>query len=458
MGLHPKQKVALTSVLAAVLLTGLKLVVGLVTGSLGIMAEAAHSGLDLGAALMTYFAVRIGDKPPDKEHPYGHEKFESLSALMEVLLLLLTCGWIIYEAVHRLLSGQVEIEKNFIWIAIGVMLISIIVDIGRSRALAKAARKYKSQALEADALHFSSDIWSSAVVIIGLLCVRFGFPVADAISALFVAVWVLIVSMRLAKQTLNVLLDTAAHPGDVQTVQDIVSHTEGIIRVCGLRVRHAGPKMFIDMTVKVRRTLNLEQAHEVVDSAEAQVQGKFPKADIVMHIEPDITPDENILDKVRMEAAALNMPAHNISARQVDGKLNIQFDLELDKNLSFEEAHRLATILEDRISQIIPDCGEVTAHLEIQDPEVETGLNVTDHQDHLVRAIAWSAASVDSVIDCHKVVIHQIGDKLTATLHCHLDKGLSLGDVHTISSKIEQQVLADTPQIHDLIIHCEPIE
>jgi len=247
-----KRIVAATSVVAAVFLTVGKVIVGYLTGSLGILAEAAHSALDLAAAIITLFAVRVSDLPADESHPYGHGKVENLSALAETLLLLLTCAWVIYEALNRLFFVTVEVDPS-LW-AFLVMGFSIVIDFSRSRALARVAKKYKSQALEADALHFSTDIWSSAVVIVGLALVRFGqyrggdksfFERADAIAALIVAGIVIYVSLRLGRRAIDELLDRAPE-GLAEQVARSVGEINGIQRVSQTRVRDVGNRVFVD--------------------------------------------------------------------------------------------------------------------------------------------------------------------------------------------------------------------
>ncbi|MCX6923783.1 MAG: cation diffusion facilitator family transporter, partial [Verrucomicrobia bacterium] len=243
---HEKNSAALNSVLAAFLLTGLKVVVGLLSGSMGILAEAAHSGLDLAAAIVTCIAVRAASKPPDQDHAYGHGKVENLSALLETLLLLATCAWIVRESVIRLTSHHVQVDAS-IW-AFAVMGISIVVDFSRSRMLYRVAAKHRSQALEADALHFSTDIWSSAVVIVGLLGVRLAgwFPglgfllQADAVAALIVAGIVVVVSGRLGVRTIQALLDSSP-PGMDQKIKSAVMAMDGVFDCHAVRVRHSGP-------------------------------------------------------------------------------------------------------------------------------------------------------------------------------------------------------------------------
>lgn len=290
-----KNRAALTSVLAAVGLTLFKLIVGITTGSLGILAEAAHSALDLVAALVTLFAVRVSGKAPDSEHQFGHGKIENLSALFETFLLLVTCVWIIYEAVQRLFFKTVTVDIS-IW-AFLVMGVSIFIDVNRSRILYKAARDYNSQALEADALHFSTDIWSSSVVILGLLLAWIGkllegtSPVwknldkADSIAALGVAVIVIYVSMQLGVRTIQGLLDTAPK-GMNEKLENVIKSVPGIENVHSLRIRRSGPKLFIDVHVLVDGQMPLVKAHGLTEIIEKEVEQVAPDSDITTHVEP----------------------------------------------------------------------------------------------------------------------------------------------------------------------------
>lgn len=284
-----KRNVALSSVAGAVVLTGMKLAVGLMTGSLGILSEAAHSALDLVAAVVTLFAVRVSARPADREHTYGHGKVENLSALFETLLLLATCVWIVNEAVDRLFRRHVEVEAT-VW-AFAVMVISIVIDVSRSRALSRVAKKYDSQALEADALHFSTDIWSSSVVLIGLALVvvsqRTGLvwlQRADAVAALGVAVIVVWVSIQLGRRTIAELLDEIPR-GTRDEVQRAL-RLPGVTEVVRVRLRRSGPDSFADVTLRVERDTTLESGHAIADAAELAVQRLLPGADVMVHIEP----------------------------------------------------------------------------------------------------------------------------------------------------------------------------
>lgn len=291
-----KRWAAMSSVVAAVALTSLKIVVGLMTNSLGILSEAAHSGLDLVAAIVTLFAVRVSDKPADQEHPYGHGKVENLSALFETFLLLATCGWIIYEGIERLVRKHAAVDASF-W-AFAVIAFSMVIDFSRSRVLFRAARKYNSQALEADALHFSTDIWSSGVVILGLVGIRMAdvFPAhrgvlekADSVAALGVAAIVTFVCMRLGKRTLQGLLD-AAPAGLREKIKAEVEAVPGVMDCHKVRVRTSGPYLFVDAHVLVDGEQTLNEAHALTEVIEDTIRRLAPNADVTVHPEPSPRP------------------------------------------------------------------------------------------------------------------------------------------------------------------------
>lgn len=288
-----KRSAALNSVVAATGLTAFKIVVGVFTNSLGILAEAAHSALDLMAALMTFFAVRVADKPADHDHPFGHGKVENISALFETLLLLATSAWIIYEAVRRLTQPEVRVEVS-VWSFI-VMGTSIVIDVTRSRMLMSAAKKHNSQALEADALHFSTDIWSSSVVILGLILVLVGrsYPnlvfleKGDAIAALVVAVIVIFVSGELGFRSIQALLDAAPKTGERERIIRQVGKMKGIADVHAVRIRSSGAQWFVDMHVTMDGNISLAESHALTEKVERQVRKILPKSDVTVHVEPN---------------------------------------------------------------------------------------------------------------------------------------------------------------------------
>jgi cation diffusion facilitator family transporter len=365
-----KRRAASSSVWAAISLTIMKLVVGIMTGSLGILSEAAHSGLDLIAALVTYFAVRFSDRPPDSEHQYGHGKVENLSALIETLLLLLTCIWIFYEAIQRLFFETVEVEAT-IWSFV-VMVISVVVDINRSRMLYRVAKKYDSQALEADALHFSTDIWSSLTVIGGLILVWLSgilgsewawLVKADAVAALIVAVIVVYVSIELGKRAVAVLLDTAPS-GWVENIGTEVAKVSGVHTIGPIRVRQSGPSTFADLTVGVDRSVSLEEAHQIAEAVEKRVANLTSKSDVVVHVNPVQQMDESLPQTARAIANRFGLLTHNIHAHEVGGEYYLDLDIEVPSDLTLEEAHQRVSAYEDAIVEELPQIKEINTHIE----------------------------------------------------------------------------------------------
>jgi cation diffusion facilitator family transporter len=280
-----KKAVAASSVAAAVFLTGFKLVVGIMTGSLGIISEALHSALDLVAAGITWFAVRVSDRPADKDHHYGHGKIENLSALIETFLLLITCVWIIYEAINRLTTGETHIQVTA-WSYI-VVVSSIIIDISRARALKRVAKKHNSQALEADALHFSTDVWSSSVVLLGLICANFGIHSADSIAALGVALIVIYISFKLGRKAVNMLLDRV--PDEIyDKIRKLLDDFPEIEHYHDLKVRASGAEIFAEFNIHVKEDLSIRESHNISNKVERMIQAEIPRCNVHVHMEPEV--------------------------------------------------------------------------------------------------------------------------------------------------------------------------
>ena len=449
-----KQKAAISSVIAAIFLTLFKLIVGLTTGSLGILSEAAHSGLDLVAAALTYFAVKIADKPADREHTYGHGKFENLSALFETLLLIVTCGWIIYEAVNRIFFHEVHIEVNF-W-SFAVIVTAIIVDYSRSRILFKAAKKYNSQALEADALHFSTDILSSGVVIIGLIGAGFGFHKADAFAALVVSGIVLWISFRLGKRTIDMLTDRIPDVGLVDKVKEEVLKIDGVVNCRNIRIRQAGSKSFIDMVVDIKRTIPFEQAHQIMNVIEERIKKMMPNVDIVIHAEPIETDDETVIDKIRMILVHSGMSAHNIEVQKVKDRYFVDLHLECKEKQTLEEAHEIANQIEEAIKNKIENVERISIHIDEESDMIKETKIVNDRCEDMVQRIISIAKSHKGVVDCKDITVMEIDGKYKVTMNCLLDKSLTLSEAHEIATTIENQIYLDIKEVSKVIVHAEP--
>ncbi len=364
-----KQRVAFYSVLAAVLLTVFKLAVGLASNSLGVLAEAAHSGFDLVAAAITLWAVRMAAQPADPRHTYGHGKFENLSALVETSLLLITSVWIVTESIRRLFFAAEAIHVEASLAAFIVVIVSIVVDVSRSRALSRAARKHQSQALEADALHFSSDIWSSVVVLVGLFGILAGnrlgllwLKSADSVAALGVALIVVGVGFRVGRKAVEDLLD--AIPKHLQeSVVAATAAVPGVDDVKQVRLRKSGPEIFADVTLSVNRGTTLERSHQIADQAEMAVRSILPKADVVVHVEPVAPENEDLLTTIRVMAARHGLGAHGIRIYGDGQRQSLELHVELDESLSLEQAHRLASEFERELRSVCA-LERIVTHLE----------------------------------------------------------------------------------------------
>jgi cation diffusion facilitator family transporter len=460
---HEKKRAALSSVVAAVGLTGMKLVVGLVSGSLGILAEAAHSGLDLVAAVITLVAVSVSDRPADEAHPYGHGKIENFSALVETVLLFITCAWIVYEAVRRIFFREVHVEPS-LW-AFLVILVSIFVDISRSRMLMRAAKKHDSQALEADALHFSTDVWSSAVVLGGLALVLIGQKLmpgraaflgrADAVAALGVALIVLFVSYRLGKRTIDVLLDSAPD-GLKEKIVAAADEVEGVINPGQVRMRRSGARVFIDMTIEVDRNLSFERTHAIAEGVEAKIQALVPGADVVIHTDPRETERENLARRIRAIAERNQIPVHNISVHDDQGEIHVDLHLEVDDHLLLHQAHELASHVEQDLRADIPAIARVNTHIESRGTGIGSGRDVTAEAGPLVEQVKRITDAIAGRACCHNILVRRQGDRVSVSLHCGFDRNLPVIEAHKLSTRIEEALKTEIPEIEQVLVHTEP--
>lgn len=455
-----KRAVAANSVLAALVITTLKIAVGVLTRSLGILSEAAHSALDLVAALVTLFSVRVADKPADADHQYGHGKVESFSAFIETGLLLLTCVWIVWEATKRLFFHSVEIEPSAA--AFVVMFLSIGVDAWRSRALGRMARKYDSQALEADALHFSTDIWSSAVVILGLVLVWAGRAYglswarqADTIAALFVAAVVVTVSWRLARRTMDALLD-AAPTGVRGQIIGLIETVDGVLEVGRVRIRKSGSRYFADVSVGLARNFTFQRSEQVADAVTARVRELLPEADVVVHSVPRASRAENIFDRIRAVATRNNFNVHDISVQDLAGQLHVEQHLELDELLSMKQAHDEVTRLETEMRVEIPEIATILTHIESEPATIETGEHIV-REPGLEERLRQAVKVFPDVMDVHDFQFKRIRDRLYLSCHCTLPDDMPLARVHDVQTALETRFKQEAPELFRVLIHPEPV-
>jgi cation diffusion facilitator family transporter len=462
-----KRQAALLSIGSAVLLLGLKTFLVWRTASLGVLSEALHSGLDLVAAVITFLSVRVADQPADARHPYGHGKFENFSAFLETGLLVVTALYIIYEAFNRLFFHSVHIEPSLT--AIVILFVALLIDITRARALDKVAAKHTSEALEADALHFSTDVWSTMVVILGIALVWAGnywkiawLAYADALAGLCVAGVIIWVGSRLGRRTLDALLDAA--PVELQNeISVTIGRMEGVLWVDRVRVRRAGNRYFVDATIAVPRTTSLQQTHELTDAIERRV-GQIVPADVVVHAEPRAPKNEHVFESIRAVAQRMGLAIHDITGYQQDGRLFVELHLEVDENLSLRDAHRSATELENAVR----DLGhgdykmDVNIHIEplgrhIATPEIAVG-EMRQLESSVEDFLNGLPKNYDELISCHDVRVRQVENHILVSCHCIMKSELPITRIHDVEAALEDLVKEQFPQISRVTIHPEPPE
>jgi cation diffusion facilitator family transporter len=448
----------------------LKVFLTVATGSLGVLSEALHSSLDLIAAIITFLSVRVSDRPADADHTYGHGKVENFAAFAETGLLLLTAVYIIWEAVQRLFFREVQIRPSLL--AIGVLLVALVIDVVRSRALQRVAREYGSEALEADALHFSTDVWSTAAVILGIAAAwvgeRSGWPwlrFADPLAALAVAGVVIWVAAQLGRRTIDALLDVAPQ-GLSQQVAGAVGQLEGVLATERVRVRRAGNRHFVDVTISVPRAASFEQVHAISDAVERRI-GEIVPADVMVHMEPRAQPGEHLFDAIRAAAQRQGLAIHELSAHQLGARLFIEMHLEVDEQLSLREAHRRATELEDEIRRVAslgtgagPHHAVINIHIEPLGTHIAAGEQAVVEMRDLARDVESFVNSLaqefHELVDCHEVRVRQVERKILVSCHCTMDGNLSITAIHDVIGALEDRVRERFPQIARVTIHPEP--
>jgi len=494
---NEKIQIAITSIIASASLTVSKFIIAIYTNSLGLLSEGMHSGLDVLAALMTLYAIRISRKPPDPEHNYGYAKFESLTSLGAVLLLFIVAGWIFYEGLERIFFKQVVPEITVF--SFGILIVSIVVDYGRSRALYKVAGKYGSQAIEADALHFRVDMLTSFVVLVGLAIVYFlGIPNADAYSAITVAGLIVYTSLGLGRRTLDVLLDKA--PKGIQgQIHESITGFEGIKKAHSIRVRKVGKDTFVDLHIEVPRIFTHDKAHRIATSVEYKIKNEIlPNSDVVVHV--DAVEDyltETIKDKIRLISEDFpsiknvhsiylsNIVVNETSDRSKNNEtsenslqlLHLYLDVQMDDKLSFKIAHGVVDDFEKKIKEEVQNIKRITTHIET-DLDIESSVGREEMADQtFLERIKKMALSIEGVSDCDEISLVYVKNELHITLTIKInplsiksqdrssdsipssssnpDDSLSVEKAHDISTQVQNLLLENTNAAR-VIVHAEP--
>jgi cation diffusion facilitator family transporter len=456
-----KRRVALHSMLAAAAMTLLKLGAGLLSGSLGVLSDAAHSGLDMVGSMLTFISVQVSDRPADEDHTYGHGKFENFSSFGEVLLMAVSSGWIIWEAIQRMLHHGKELQ-GFVW-SVAVVLCSIAVDYWRSRRLKAVADRTGSSALATDAFHFASDIWSSLAVLAGLgaswVGAHFGVAAlryADPLAAVVVSLLILRLTVRLGHEAVSVLLDEIPAETRLRLIEDVV-RVPGVLSVEQARVRRAGANYFADLTLALPRRYTFEHTGELVQSATDAVHRTLPDADVVIHTVPRQARAESIFDRVRAVAARNNVSVHELSVQSHKGKLRVEQHLELDEAQPLLKAHDFVCSLESEILREVPEIDAVLTHIESEPATIEQPAEMVEENRRIEQSMVATAAQLPEIIDVHEIIVGRTGEHIHLSCHCTLPDDLTMRRVHEVITALEDRFKLECPEVYRVTIHPEPV-
>src|SRR6185312_1124086 len=475
-----KRAAAIFSVAAAAAVTALKLLTGLLTGSLGMLSEAAHSSIDLIASAITLFSVQLADRPADAEHSYGHGKVESLSAFIETVIMAASCVWIGSEAVGRIAFHHHLALRPSPWPFV-VLAVSIAVDYSRSRTLARVAREHRSDALAADSIHFATDMWASLAVMIGLAATYAGehyaqpwLEYADPIAALVVAGVILRVSWGLARQTVDTLLDatptTDPATGRPQSAGELrasilrdLAAIPGVISVDRLRTRRSGANYFADITLGMPRNLTFQRTEQITMAASEAVQRRLPGADVVVHTVPTASLRESVHDRIRAVAARRGLSIHDVTVQQVEGGLHVEQHLEVDETMPLREAHDVVTALEAEMRDEVPAIKSILTHIESEPATIEQPASLAADAE-LEARLRLVATKFPEVLDIHDVLVTHLrrrasdasSEHLQVSCHCTLPDDLPMARVHAVITALEGAFKLEAPEVDRLLIHPEP--
>lgn len=455
-----KRRIALYSLLATLALLVFKLWVAVATHSLSIEAEAVNSGLDLIAAILTWVAIGIAARPADENHPFGHGKFENFSAFLETGLLVLAAILVFRAAILRSFAPPVAVRVTVS--AFAVMGTSLAVDWWRSRALSRAAARFQSDALEADALNYSGDLWSSIAVLIGLALMalgrRYGWPAlrhADAAGAAAVAVAMVYVSLRLGRRTAGVLLDEA--PAELRAeLSARVGSVPGVVSVDQLRLRRSGSRYFMDLRLALARTLSLERARQVREEVARRVHRELPDADLVVETQPRRPVGVGIFEQLRAVALRHDANLHDLSVYDVRGALVVEMHVETDESKTLKEAHDWVSALEADMRRETPAIRQIITHIEPENLAPAPAAEVAADAERLARAAQAAAAAEPGMLDCHHIEARRSSGHLALSCHCTFADAMPVGRVHEIVSRFEARLKREIPELSRVTVHTEP--
>lgn len=450
-----KERVALVSLIASVSLMVAKLTIGLMIGSLALVTDALHSGTDAIATLVTFLAVRFADRPADDDHPYGHGKFEDLAALGEGTLLLVLAGGVAMEAWNRF-AGEVP-PPSIGFIAFAVLGVEIVINLWRAWALNKAAKETGSRALAADAMHFLSDVASSAIVIIGFVATIYGVDGADPVTAAALAVFIGWLGLRMIRRTADELTDRVP-PTIARTLRRLLDDLPGVVAIDQLRVRTVGPRHFVDISAGVPRTFSLGETAAVKRAMVAAILAEIADAEATVSLRPVPIDDESVRERVFLAASRERIPVHHITIQHLGDRLSVSLDCEVDGNMPLGEAHDVASRLEAAIRAEIGGEIEVETHLEPLYPDLIPGANLSDDRVATYTAVLNDAADKHGVLDIHNVRAREIDEGVFVAFHCRFPSSLSAAEVHRRADAVERMTRIAFPEIRRIVSHPEPVK
>ena len=454
-----KTRTAIISVAAALGITLLKLLTSVSSHSIGMYSETAHSALDLLAAAITLTSVTLADRPADEDHTYGHAKIENLAAFTETLLMFGSVVWIVIESIHRIFELDTVVHISP-W-PFAVLLLSMSVDFLRSRSLSKTAIHTGSAALEADAVHFGTDIWSSFAVIVGLGANNLGsrlhqpwMRLGDPLAAILVSIIILKVCWGLTRKAIDVLTDSA--PTEMhRKVLEAVGRTEGILAVERLRLRSSGNHYFVDIKLAMPRNISFQRSEAIKEAVAAAVHKLLPEADVITYAVPRASSEENIFDRVHAVAANNNLSVHDVSVQDWHGHLHLEQHLEVPETLTLRAAHDLATKMEAAMRAEIPEIQSILTHIESEHSTIERDAHITSDRALEVR-LREIASQMPEILDVHEVSMKRLDNTLQITCHCTLRDETRMSVVHAVITRLEDAVKAAMPEVARVFIHPEP--
>jgi cation diffusion facilitator family transporter len=450
-----KERAALTSIAVSALMTAAKFAAGLASGSLAILSEAGHNLADVATTILTYFAIRIGNKPADEDHQFGHAKVEPLAALLETGFLFALAAYILIEAIKRLAGHDTIIDANPF--AFGVLIASIIVDLVRWRSLKRIAATTKSDALAADALHFSSDMVSSALALCGIAAAHYGYPQGDALAASGLAIFIAVAGFQIGRRTVNTLVD-AAPKGLASQIRSIAQTVPGVVKVETLRLRPAGAEVFGDISVTVSRTLPLENAAAIEANVASAITARHPEVAVTVVAQPIALDDETMLERVLLIAAKRHVPVHHVTMQEIEGRTAISFDVELDGRMTHGNAHEIVSGLESEIGRELGPGIEVETHIEPLEPRPLRGQDAPPAtRAEIAHALAKMVSGTGPIRDVHSVRVRTTPDGLVVNYHCLVSPYLSVDEVHEHVDELDRKMRAAFTGIVRIVGHAEPL-